>query len=86
MLGIARAAEMIGMQTMGVSITWDRLKEEAPLPVIVHWQQNHFVVVFKIRKERVYVADPAFGHTVYSKEEFLKGADEAGLIVLGVTK
>jgi len=73
MLGIARAAEMIGMQTMGVSITWDRLKEEAPLPVIVHWQQNHFVVVFKIRKDKVYVADPAFGHTVYSREEFLKG-------------
>jgi len=73
MLGIARAAEMIGMQTMGVSITWERLKEEAPLPVIVHWQQNHFVVVFKIRKDKVHVADPAFGHTVYSKEEFLKG-------------
>jgi len=73
MLGIARAAEDIGMQTMGVSITWDRLKQEAPLPVIVHWQQNHFVVVYKIRKEKVYVADPAFGHTVYSKEEFLKG-------------
>ena len=44
MLGIARAAEDIGMQTMGVSLTWERLKVEAPLPVIVHWQQKHFVV------------------------------------------
>jgi len=73
MLGIAKAAEDIGMQSMGVSLTWERLHSEAPLPVIVHWKQNHFVVVYKIRKDRVYVADPAFGHTVYSKKEFLKG-------------
>jgi ATP-binding cassette subfamily B protein len=73
MLGIAKAAEAIGLQTMGVSLTWDRLKGEAPLPVIVHWKQNHFIVVHKIRKGKVYVADPAFGQTVYSKEEFLKG-------------
>jgi ATP-binding cassette subfamily B protein len=73
MLGIARAAEEIGMQTMGVSLTWERLQKEAPLPVVVHWQQNHFVVVHKIRKDKVYLADPAFGLTVYSKKEFLKG-------------
>jgi ATP-binding cassette subfamily B protein len=73
MLGIAKAAESIGMQTMGVSLSWERLQTEAPLPVIVHWKQNHFVVVYKIRKDRVWVADPAFGTTVYSKEEFLKG-------------
>lgn len=73
MLGIARGAEEIGMQTMGVSLTWERLLKEAPLPVIVHWKQNHFIVVYKIRKEKVFVADPAFGHAVYSKEEFLKG-------------
>ena len=73
MLGIARAAEEIGMQTMGVSLTWERLQKEAPMPVVVHWQQNHFVVVYKIRKDKVYLADPAFGLTVYSKKEFLKG-------------
>lgn len=72
MLGIAKAAEDIGMQTMGVSLTWERLKEEAPLPVIIHWQQNHFVVVHKIRGDKVYVADPGFGLTTYSKEDFLK--------------
>jgi ATP-binding cassette subfamily B protein len=73
MLGIARGAEEIGMQTMGVSLTWERLLKEAPLPVIVHWKQIHFIVVYKIRKDKVFVADPAFGHAVYSKEEFLKG-------------
>jgi ATP-binding cassette subfamily B protein len=72
MLGIAKAAEEIGLQTMGVSLTWERLSDEAPMPVIVHWQQNHFVVVYKIRKDKVYVSDPAFGHAVYTREEFLK--------------
>jgi ATP-binding cassette subfamily B protein len=73
MLGIARAAEAIGLQTMGVTLTWERLQNEAPLPVVVHWKQNHFIVVYKIKRDRVYVADPAFGKTVYSREEFLKG-------------
>ncbi|HER08898.1 MAG TPA: peptidase domain-containing ABC transporter [Bacteroides sp.] len=73
MLGISKAAEAIGLQSMGVSLTWERLRAEAPLPVIVHWKQNHFVVVYKIKRDRVYVADPGFGHTVYSKEEFLRG-------------
>ncbi len=73
MLGIARAAEDIGMQTIGVSLTWERLQKEAPMPVIVHWEQNHFVVVHKIRKDKVYLADPAYGLAVYSKKEFLKG-------------
>ena len=41
--------------------------------MIVHWKQNHFIVVYKIRKEKVYVSDPAFGQTVYTREEFLKG-------------
>jgi ATP-binding cassette subfamily B protein len=73
MLGIAKAAEDIGMQSMGVSLTWERLQTEAPLPVIVHWKQNHFVVVYKIKRDRVFISDPAFGQTVLSKEEFLKG-------------
>jgi len=73
LLGIAKAAEAIGMQTMGVSLTWERLQGEAPLPVIVHWEQKHFIVVYRTSKERVWVADPAFGLAVYTKEEFLRG-------------
>ena len=63
MLGISRAAESIGFRTMGVKISFEQLKTEAPLPAIVHWNQNHFVVVYKItgRKgnEIIHVADPA---------------------------
>lgn len=70
LLGISDAAEAIGMRTMGVKITFAQLKKEAPLPCIVHWGQEHFVVVYKIRKDRVYVADPAFGRLEYSEKEF----------------
>lgn len=89
MLGIADAAESIGIKTMGASISWDKLKMEAPVPFIAHWKQQHFVVVYKIKKEKVYVADPAFGLVTYSKDEFLKawlstkdGDKEKGSVLL----
>jgi ATP-binding cassette subfamily B protein len=73
LLGISEAAESIGMHTIGVKITYEQLKNDAILPCIVHWQQNHFVVVYKIKKERVYIADPATGLVKLDKVEFLKG-------------
>jgi len=48
MLGISDAAESIGMHTQGVRITLEQLLEDAPLPCILHWNQNHFVVLYKI--------------------------------------
>ncbi len=45
LLGIAQAAERVGFKALGVKVTLNKLLEEAPLPCIVHWGQNHFVVV-----------------------------------------
>jgi ATP-binding cassette subfamily B protein len=73
LLGISEAAESIGMHTIGVKITYEQLKNDAILPCIVHWQQNHFVVVYKIKKDRVYIADPATGLVKLNRDEFLKG-------------
>jgi ATP-binding cassette subfamily B protein len=73
LLGISEAAESIGMHTIGVKITYEQLKNDAILPCIVHWQQNHFVVVYKIKKDRIYIADPATGLVKLNKAEFLKG-------------
>jgi ATP-binding cassette, subfamily B, bacterial len=77
MLGISDAAEAIGFRSMGVRITFDQLLTEAPLPFIAHWNQNHFVVVYKISQQKketfVYVSDPARGLIKFSKEEFLSG-------------
>ena len=58
LLGISDAAESIGMRSMGVKISFERLKK-APLPCIVHWKQEHFIVVYKITKSKVFVANPA---------------------------
>ncbi len=79
LLGLSQAAEKIGFRTMGVPLTFDQLCEDVPLPCIAHWQQNHFVVVYRIRgavnkkKQTVFVADPGQGLVEYSREEFLQG-------------
>lgn len=73
MLGTSDAAESIGMRTMGVRISFDKLAEEATLPCIAHWKQNHFIVVYKIKKDMVYVSDPAHGLVKYTRDEFLSG-------------
>ncbi|MEA3477360.1 MAG: peptidase domain-containing ABC transporter [Bacteroidota bacterium] len=73
LLGTSDAAESIGFRTMGAKLSLDRLKQEAPMPCIVHWRQQHFVVVYKIKKDTIYVADPAHGLIKYSSKEFLQG-------------
>jgi ATP-binding cassette subfamily B protein len=72
LLGISEAAEAIGFRTMGVKIPFDKLMEDAPLPCIVHWNQNHFAVLYRIRNNKIKVADPAAGLITYTKQEFLK--------------
>ncbi len=72
LMGISDAAESIGFRSMGVSISFNQLIKEAPLPLVAHWEQNHFVVVYKIKKNKIFVADPAYGLIKYSYEEFRK--------------
>jgi len=78
LLGISEAAESVGFRTTGVRLDFEALKEEVPLPAIIHWNQNHFVVVYKIKKDTVYIADPGFGKVKYTKEEFMKGFSTDG--------
>ena len=71
--GLADAAESVGLKTLLVNIPFDTLKDEAPLPCIAYWRQKHFVIVYKITKTKVYVADPAHGLITYSIQQFLDG-------------
>lgn len=94
LLGISRAAENIGFKTVGGRITFDKLTEKAVLPCIVHWKQDHFVVMYEIKKSKrngyeVYIADPGKGRIRYSKEEFCDswistrtGGEEKGVVLL----
>lgn len=76
LLGISDAAEAIGFRTMGVKLDFDQLCGEAVMPCIVHWNQRHFVVVYKVERRRgqtyVHVSDPASGLLKYTEEQFLK--------------
>ena len=72
LLALREGAVSIGMQSICVSVSLDYLFAEDVLPCIAHWENNHFVVVYKINKNSVYIADPAHGKIKYKKEVFLK--------------
>lgn len=71
LLFLSDAAEKIGFRTLGVKLNLDKLSE-AQLPCVLHWNKNHYVVLYKIKKKQFYVSDPAIGLIEYNKTDFLK--------------
>ena len=71
LFNLSDAAESIGFRTLGVKVSYDEFKK-AVFPCIVHWNNNHYVVVYKIKKDIVYVSDPGHGLITYSKSDFIK--------------
>ena len=71
-LGLSEAADSLGFRTLGVKIPFEMLNENVPLPCIVHWRQKHFIVVYKIKNDKIWVADPALGLVKYSREDFVR--------------
>ena len=70
MLGISEAANKLGLHTICGRITMEQLPQ-APLPCILHWSQNHFVILYKIKnKKKFYIADPGKGLLTYAEKEF----------------
>jgi ATP-binding cassette subfamily B protein len=69
-LGLSEAADSLGFRTIGVRIPFDMLQENVPLPCIVHWHQKHFIVIYRIQKDKIWAADPAIGLVKYNREEF----------------
>ena len=70
LLGINDAANTLGLHTTCAKATTTILSN-APLPCILHWNQNHFVVLYKVKKgKKFYVADPGKGLVKYNLEEF----------------
>jgi len=72
LLGINQAAEKIGLKTIYGFIEIEQLYNESPLPCILHWNQNHFVVLYKVGKNSFTIADPGKGIIKLSKQEFLQ--------------
>ena len=73
LLSLSEAAEQLGFRTEAVATDWNTLQEDVLLPCIAHWRDRHFVVIYRVTKKHVYVADPATGKLRYTKEEFLAG-------------
>ena len=71
-LDISDACEKIGLRTKCVKIDFDTLRL-IPLPCIIHWQNSHFVVVYKINSQYVWVSDPAKARIKYSIADFQNG-------------
>ncbi|CAM3588408.1 peptidase domain-containing ABC transporter [Flavobacterium gelidilacus] len=89
LLTLSDAAESIGFRTLGVKLCANDL-QETPLPCILHWNNNHYVVLYKIKKGTYYISDPAIGLLEYTQKEFIKfwignNADETtkeGIVLL----
>jgi ATP-binding cassette subfamily B protein len=71
MLGLNNTATSLGFEVTCAKDTIDTLRN-GPLPAILHWRQNHFVVIYKIRGNVFYIADPQKGKVRYSYSEFEK--------------
>lgn len=76
LLGISEAAESIGFHSIGTRLDLEQLKEIVnQIPVILHWQENHFVVIYKApkpgKKGKYYISDPDKGQISYSESEFV---------------
>jgi ATP-binding cassette subfamily B protein len=91
LLNMSDALESLGMRTLAVRLPLERLLE-VPVPCIAHWRQNHFVVIYKVTKTKVYVADPGFGPITYTWDEFRAawlaskmGKDEGVLLLMEPT-
>lgn len=93
LLGISEAAESIGLRTTGIRTTIDKLKQQSKLPCILHWNQMHFVVLYKVERSKgktyFHIADPAYGLLKYEEEELKKcwistrqGGIEKGIAML----
>lgn len=73
--GISHGAEAIGLRSLAAHCTTADIIEKVPLPIIIHWDNSHFVVLYDVKerkkgKAKFCVADPARGYVTYSREEF----------------
>ncbi len=84
LLGLSQAAENLGFRAIAARIKLQQLKE-APLPCIVHWDQEHFVVVYGWKKDKVFISDPAQGLVSMNTDELQKHWGEgygSGVVLL----
>ena len=83
LLGLKRGAEILGFKANPVKTSPEILDKinEAPLPAIIHWQGNHWVILYGKKGKKFLIADPAVGMRYLSKED-IKAAWTDWLLLL----
>lgn len=66
------ASEKLGFKASGVEINLDQLKRSIKLPCILHWENQHFLVLYKLRRNKFFLADPSYGLCKLSAADFTK--------------
>jgi ATP-binding cassette subfamily B protein len=85
LLGLTEASEALGFTAEPITIGYDDLNDKEYFPCIAYCNQKHFVVIYRISNNKVYVSDPAHGLLQYKKEDFEKywrGSNETGVVLL----
>ncbi len=89
--GISEAAETIGLRSLAVKVPFAELKRDtpslvrAPLPAIAHWNQNHFIIVYRVGRKYIHIADPGKGKFKLAIADFKRGwisGDGKGVLLL----
>lgn len=70
MIDIMDTAKKLGIKSTGLQIDITKL-QLIDLPVILHWNKHHFVVLFNIQDNFYFIADPAIGILQLNESDFL---------------
>ena len=87
---ISTGAESIGLRTLAIKCSMEELIHRVPFPSILFWNENHFVVIYKVNRRHIFIADPMKGRVKYNRTEFeegwlLKGSDKGVILALEPT-
>ncbi len=93
MLGLSEAAEKIGLKTLVAKLSYEKLVEDVPLPCVLHWNQEHFVVLYDVEKkgmlrpvDKLVIGDPGHNLVRVEREVFekcwLSSTDKKGIALL----
>ncbi len=69
LLFLSDAAEKIGFITLGIKLNL-KSREEVPLPCVLHWNKEHYDVLYYLKKEKCFISDPSFGLIDYDQSDF----------------
>lgn len=85
LVGISNAAEYFGLKSLGTKLSVEDLLKKVPLPCVLHFDGNHFVVLYKVKRNRFYIADPSKGKYTLSIKEISEKWASNMVLLLEVT-